>query len=110
MNGANKNAPSPISYIFAGTVYLLIFVLLSPWYAWRAIRRLYHLRLCFSDTLTCPAGHNSTAVHGTWACASCGAEFWGWAFRKCPCCGLSAGYVQCEEEGCGLAIRNPLYR
>ncbi len=52
----------------------------------------------------CPRGH-VTATVGVWQC-SCGATFEGWAFRPCPVCRESAGWIPCAT--CGLPIRSPI--
>jgi hypothetical protein len=90
--------------------YLMWYLLASPWYSYRALRRLYYLRLCLTETLECPAGHRATPAHGKWECAACGTIFQGWIFRSCPGCLQRATTYTCEAEGCGLTIINPMYR
>ncbi|MCC6350252.1 MAG: hypothetical protein IT347_11760 [Candidatus Eisenbacteria bacterium] len=59
----------------------------------------------FRTETRCPRGHR-VALHGTYACGRCGAQFEGGAFDPCPGCGALAHHVSCPR--CGLSLLDPL--
>lgn len=71
----------------------------------RAIRLLPRIPKLTSETLRCPRG-DEEPVFGVWECQGCHATFEGWAFQKCPMCGLGARWIPCSQ--CGLPVEHPV--